>query len=85
MKKQRDSYKYRPKMFKAKPPICKCGGWKHMQVHHKDFNHKNNDLDNLEWLCEDCHLEVHGRRRVKKSFHQLNKKYKKGTSKRKRK
>jgi len=24
-------------------------------VHHKDSNHKNNDMSNLEFLCPNCH------------------------------
>jgi len=24
-------------------------------VHHKDSNHKNNNVDNLEFLCPNCH------------------------------
>lgn len=28
-------------------------------VHHKDRNRKNNNLNNLEWLCRNCHCIVH--------------------------
>ena len=28
-------------------------------VHHRDKNRKNNSLENLEWLCHNCHYIVH--------------------------
>ena len=28
-------------------------------VHHKDKNRTNNKLDNLAWLCRNCHYIVH--------------------------
>jgi 5-methylcytosine-specific restriction endonuclease McrA len=28
-------------------------------VHHKDGNRKNNNTDNLEWLCCNCHAISH--------------------------
>lgn len=30
-----------------------------LAVHHKDKNRKNNDLQNLIWLCHNCHFLVH--------------------------
>lgn len=30
-----------------------------LELHHKDFNHYNNNLDNLEILCPNCHMQVH--------------------------
>ncbi|MDD3531197.1 MAG: HNH endonuclease [Candidatus Pacebacteria bacterium] len=30
-----------------------------INVHHKDWNHGNNNLDNLELLCPNCHAEEH--------------------------
>jgi len=30
-----------------------------LAVHHKDGNRKNNKIDNLEWLCRNCHCIVH--------------------------
>lgn len=30
------------------------------QVHHKDENRRNNDLDNLVGLCRRCHHDLHG-------------------------
>lgn len=30
-----------------------------LTVHHKDSNRRNNKLENLEWLCRNCHCLVH--------------------------
>lgn len=30
-----------------------------IELHHKDCNHSNNSLDNLEILCPNCHALVH--------------------------
>lgn len=30
-----------------------------LAVHHKDKNRNNNDLENLTWLCHNCHFLVH--------------------------
>lgn len=30
-----------------------------LQIHHKDRNPQNNDLDNLELICPNCHYEDH--------------------------
>lgn len=30
-----------------------------LNVHHKDRNHGNNDVENLELLCPNCHAEEH--------------------------
>lgn len=30
-----------------------------LQVHHKDRNRENNDLNNLELICPNCHAEEH--------------------------
>lgn len=51
---------YRDIAFKIlkKPKICeRCGFDKEaaITVHHKDWNHKNNDPSNLEVLCANCH------------------------------
>lgn len=42
--------------------ICeRCGYDKYeiLQVHHKDKNRQNNNLDNLELICPNCHAEEH--------------------------
>lgn len=30
-----------------------------LQIHHKDRNRQNNDLENLELICPNCHFEEH--------------------------
>ncbi len=40
----------------------RCGYKKHpeiLQVHHKDRNRRNNNVDNLEVLCPNCHALEH--------------------------
>lgn len=39
--------------------VCKENDARVLQVHHKDGNHRNNSLDNLVWLCVNCHRLVH--------------------------
>ena len=42
--------------------LCrKCGTTDEriLAVHHKDKNRKNNNLENLIWLCHNCHFLVH--------------------------
>lgn len=42
--------------------ICSYCGEKDARVlatHHIDENHKNNNIDNLTWLCHNCHSLVH--------------------------
>ncbi len=39
----------------------RCGYSKYeiLQIHHKDKNHSNNELNNLELICPNCHYEEH--------------------------
>lgn len=30
-----------------------------LELHHKDFNHHNTDLENLQILCSNCHSYLH--------------------------
>jgi hypothetical protein len=63
-----NSKSYRIKAFKEKDKLCeRCGFNTYesiLQVHHKDHNRLNNELNNLEILCPNCHaiehIEVHG-------------------------
>ncbi|MEK7630351.1 MAG: HNH endonuclease signature motif containing protein [Patescibacteria group bacterium] len=38
---------------------CGYGQYEILQVHHKDRNRKNNELDNLKLICPNCHAEEH--------------------------
>lgn len=38
---------------------CGCLNEKVLVVHHKDHDHSNNNINNLEVLCSNCHLEHH--------------------------
>ncbi len=45
---------------------CECCGLSEwmgkpipLELHHKDFNHYNNALDNLQILCANCHMQAH--------------------------
>ena len=43
-------------------PICKnCGinNKKVLIIHHIDHNRKNNSIENLIWLCRNCHYLIH--------------------------
>jgi len=43
-------------------PICNICGIKDKRIliaHHIDKNHRNNKVDNLVWLCLNCHYLVH--------------------------
>lgn len=38
---------------------CKiCGSKTNIDVHHKDGNHNNNELENLMYLCSRCHQTI---------------------------
>ncbi|KQL21872.1 hypothetical protein AN957_09995 [Cytobacillus solani] len=51
---------YRKKALRYYGDSCnRCGINENLQVHHKDRNRSNNELDNLEVLCYDCHSEEH--------------------------
>lgn len=54
-------YAYQRKAWKKYGRICnKCGKTKgQIDVHHKDGNHSNNDINNLEVLCASCHAKLH--------------------------
>ena len=36
-----------------------CGSNKNVDVHNKDGNPQNNNLDNLQRLCRSCHIKAH--------------------------
>ena len=46
--------------------ICeRCGSVNKLGIHHKDGNHENNLIENLECLCNSCHSKEHDKRRNK--------------------
>jgi hypothetical protein len=47
-------------------PESKCK--KKLDVHHKDYNKKNNDKDNLISLCNSCHSKTRNRRKYWQEF-----------------
>lgn len=51
---------YRKKLLASgvKKECCICGSAEMLHVHHKDGNHKNNVISNLEWVCVRCHNNV---------------------------
>lgn len=60
--KVKDQRAIKLRVFAAKGEKCeRCAYDKKeiLNVHHKDRNHGNNDLDNLELLCPNCHAEEH--------------------------
>ena len=56
-------YSYRSVLTRNKVPkiffLCKTKDVRVMAVHHKDRNRKNNKVENLVWLCHNCHHLVH--------------------------
>ncbi len=38
-----------------------CGSTLNLEIHHIDRNRKNNDFENLQLFCRDCHREDHSR------------------------
>jgi hypothetical protein len=39
--------------------LCKTTDKRILAVHHIDHNHANNKLENLAWLCHNCHYLIH--------------------------
>lgn len=39
--------------------LCKNSDKRVLAAHHVDENRKNNTIENLEWLCHNCHHLVH--------------------------
>lgn len=36
-----------------------CSSTKNLVIHHIDFNHDNNDPNNLQKVCRSCHAKIH--------------------------
>lgn len=45
--------------IKAYCRLCNITDKRILLIHHLDENRKNNKLDNLTWLCYNCHFLVH--------------------------
>lgn len=55
---------------------CECCGlseWNGLpiplELHHINFNHYDNSLENLEILCSNCHMQKHGYSNIKRINH----------------
>lgn len=52
-------YKLRKSGVEKICTMCKSKDERTLAVHHIDRNRKNNELENLIWLCHNCHFLVH--------------------------
>lgn len=56
-------FAYRSVLTRNKVPpvctLCKTADKRVLAVHHIDENRKNNVIENLAWLCHNCHHLVH--------------------------
>lgn len=50
--------KYTPIILQRDNHICQICGDTGKQIHHIDYNRRNDDLHNLILLCLDCHLKT---------------------------
>ncbi len=54
---------YKNILLRSKTPRvcrrCEINDIRLLAVHHIDSNHKNNRLNNLIWLCHNCHFLIH--------------------------
>lgn len=56
----KDGESRRPYRKLVKKERCiTCGNQEKLCVHHKDFDHGNNLINNLEVLCVSCHMRLH--------------------------
>lgn len=68
------SHKISHSLYKKITNSCiLCGFDKIVDLHHLDFNHKNNSLKNLIGLCPNHHRMIHSRKFTKVIFKQLEK------------
>lgn len=51
--------------------MCSNDDSRVLAVHHIDKNHKNNKIENLVWLCHNCHHLVHHYKEVIKNMEVL--------------
>ncbi len=60
--KVKDLRALKTRLLNAKGKTCeKCGYdvYQILEIHHKDRNRNNNELNNLELLCPNCHTTKH--------------------------
>lgn len=53
---------FKEKVFERDNHTCQACGWrsrKYQEIHHRDNNHSDHSLDNLETLCPLCHQVFH--------------------------
>ena len=64
---QKQNAPYHEILLKAgRERVCEsCGAAENVHTHHKDLNHDNNELSNLQWLCGSCHSKLHAELRRK--------------------
>lgn len=64
------SYKEILKRVNVKKECVSCGrnDSKVLCVHHIDKNRKNNSIENLTWLCRNCHFLIHNYKREMYKF-----------------
>ena len=54
------SYFYKAFLYLPhKCDLCGNDDFSVLAVHHKDMNHKNSNIDNLQILCANCHYRIH--------------------------
>ncbi len=65
-------YSYRYLLINKDTPkkctLCEMTDFRVLSVHHIDENHFNNDIENLAWLCRNCHFLVHHDKLEKQKF-----------------
>lgn len=48
--------------------LCRIKDGRILAVHHIDRNRKNNSLNNLAWLCHNCHFLIHHYNKERQEF-----------------
>jgi hypothetical protein len=57
------------RIFKNPPERCaRCGLAEPLQRHHLDHDPRHNSTDNIQWLCTQCHHDVHPMDRFKTTY-----------------
>ena len=60
-KKEAARFRAEARKIKTKINCDECGSKTKLQIHHKDKNYKNNNLNNLAVLCFKCHRDLHSK------------------------